>query len=60
MRCLLPLGVLATVFSSATALPAQGPARATTPAEAAELACYLVSSLNSYMNGEVVVMDGGL
>jgi 3-oxoacyl-[acyl-carrier protein] reductase len=30
------------------------------PAEVAEAACFLVSDLNSYMNGEVLVMDGGL
>ena len=34
--------------------------RVGTLAETAEMACFLVSDLNSYMNGEVVVMDGGL
>jgi len=37
VRCLTSLGVLATVFASATALRAQGAARATTPVEAIRL-----------------------
>src|SRR5690606_23314404 len=34
--------------------------RAGTPAEAARVACFLASPVNSYLTGQVIVVDGGL
>jgi 3-oxoacyl-[acyl-carrier protein] reductase len=34
--------------------------RAGTPEEVARVACFLASPENSYMTGQVIVVDGGL